>query len=357
MPYGGTEGKALRNAIRFIAILALLTTFGGGAWAGVTSDPSAGYVPSEPSRCGGENLLASLALSDPALHGRILDAAASLENGQHLLWKVERAGLAPSYLFGTVHLTDSRVREISAETRAALRSARAVLLETSDIGPQTTAAALVSAARTAVYTDGRTLDRLLTKDEFKKVQLTIDRAGVPAASARIYRPWMISMMLSGSNCERRRIREGEPVLDMALAQEARIHGIPITGLETAEEQIRTLASVPEDQQLGMLRANLALIDETDNLMETMVQLYLERRIGAVWELQMALAETAGVPASAFDGFRQTVIVDRNVKMYEAARGYFEKGGTFMAVGALHLPGEDGLVALLRTAGYTVTPVE
>lgn len=347
----------MRNAIKLIAVLALLTTFGNTAPAGVTSDPSAGYVPSEPSQCSGVNLLTRLASSDPTRHGRILDAAASLENGQHLLWKVERAGLAPSYLFGTVHLTDTRVRDISQETRAALRSAKAVLLETSDISPQTTAAALLSAARTAVYTDGRTLDRLLTKEEFKKVQQTIDRAGVPAASARIYRPWMISMMLSASNCERRRIREGEPVLDMALAQEARIHGIPITGLETAEEQILTLASVPEDQQLEMLRANLALIDETDNLMETMVQLYLERRIGAVWELQMALAEAAGIPASAFDGFRQAVILDRNVKMHETARSYFEKGGAFMAVGALHLPGEDGLVALLRNAGYTVTPVE
>ena len=347
----------MRNAVKLIAILALCSAIGVSARAGMTSDPSAGYVPSAPSRCGGSNLLTSLASSDPILHGRILEAAASLENGQHLLWKVERAGLAPSYLFGTVHLTDTRVREISERTRAALRGAKAVLLETSDISPQTTAAALVSAARTAVYTDGRTLDQLLTKDEFKKVQQTMDRAGVRAASAYIYRPWMVSMMLSASNCERRRIRDGEPVLDMALAQEARIHGIPITGLETAEEQIRTLASLPEDQQLGMLRANLALIDETDNLMETMVQLYLERRIGAVWELQMALAETAGVPASAFDAFRQTVIVDRNVKMYETARSDFEQGGAFMAVGALHLPGEDGLVALLRNAGYTVTPVE
>ena len=345
------------KAIRLTFLLALLSLAGGATLAGVTSDPDAGYVPSAPSGCGGTNLLTRFATSDPAVYKRILEAAAALENGQALLWKVERPGLAPSYLFGTVHLTDTRVRDISKTTRAALRSAKAVLLETSDISPETTAAALVAAARSAIYTDGRTLDALLTQEEFRKVQETIDRAGVPASSARIYRPWMVSMMLSGSNCERRRLREGEVVLDMALAQEARIHGIPIVGLETADEQIRTLASVPEDQQLGMLRANLALIDETENLMETMVQLYLERRIGAVWELQMALAEAAGVPASAFDAFRQAVIVDRNIKMYETSLAFFELDGAFMAVGALHLPGEDGLVALLRNAGYRVTPVE
>lgn len=345
------------NAIRLPVLLTILLALCGAAAAGITSDPDRGYVPSAPSRCEGSNLLTRLAATDPALHQRIVEAARSVENGQALLWKIERDGRAPSFLFGTVHLTDTRVREISNATRNALRGAKSVLLETSDVSPSRTARALVRAARAAVYTDGRTLDALLTKEEFRKVQQTINRAGVPAKSARMYRPWMVSMMLSGSNCERQRIRQGEVVLDMALAQEARIHGIPITGLETADEQIRTLASVPEDQQLGMLRANLALIDDTDNLMETMVQLYLDRRIGAVWELQMALAETAGVPASSFDAFRQAVIVDRNSKMLESARGFFDDGGVFMAVGALHLPGADGLVALLRNAGYTVTAVE
>ncbi len=345
------------TAIRLSVLLTVLSSLCGVALAGVTGDPNKGYVAPEPARCGGTNLLTQLASTDPALHGRVVEAALAVENGRALLWKIEREGRAPSYLFGTVHLTDTRVRDISDATRAALRGATSVLLETSDISPSTTARALIKAAKAAVYTDGRTLDAVLTKDEFKKVQETIDRAGVPAATARLYRPWMISMMLAGSTCERQRIREGEMVLDMALAQEARIHGIPITGLETADEQIETLASLPEDQQLGMLRANLALIDDTDNLMETLVQLYLERRIGAVWELQMALAEQAGVPASAFDAFHQTVIVDRNAKMLAASRAEFEKGGVFMAVGALHLPGEDGLVTLLRNAGYTVTAVE
>lgn len=345
------------NRLRPAFLLAFLLAACGAALAGVTGDPEKGYVPSEPARCGGTNLLTRLASTDPALHKRITERARSVENGHAMLWKVARTGRAPSYLFGTVHLTDTRVREISDATRRALRSARSVLLETSDVTPSATTRALIRAAKAAVYTDGRTLDALLTKEEFDQVKETMDRVGVPAKSAKLYRPWIISMMLSGSDCERRRIRDGEVVLDMALAQEARVHGIPITGLETADEQIATLASIPEDQQLGMLRANLALIDDTDNLMETMVQLYLERRIGAVWELQLALAETAGLPASTFEGFRQAVIVDRNAKMFDISAGAFEKGGVFMAVGALHLPGKDGLVALLRNAGYTLTPVE
>ena len=44
-------------------------------------------------------------------------------------------------------------------------------------------------------------------------------------------------------------------------------------------------------------------------------------------------------------------------MAERAAQYLEKGNAFMAVGALHLPGKDGLVALLRDEGFTVEPVE
>ena len=347
----------MANGLRLVSLLALCSAAWVSALAGVTGDPDSGYVPSESADCRGVNLLTRLAVTDPALHKRILEAARATENGNAILWKVEREGLAPSHMFGTVHLTDTRVRDISDATRKALRGARSVLLETSDIAPSATARALIKAARAAVYTDGRTLDAVLTKEEFNQVKQTMDRAGVPARKAKLYRPWMISMMLSGSNCERQRIRDGEVVLDMALAQEARVHGIPVTGLETADEQIATLASIPEDQQIGMLRANLALTGDTDNLMETLVQLYLERRIGAVWELQLALAEAAGVPASTFEAFRQSVIVDRNTKMFELSVDDFAKGGVFMAIGALHLPGKDGLIALLRNAGYTVTAVE
>jgi len=99
------------------------------------------------------------------------------------------------------------------------------------------------------------------------------------------------------------------------------------------------------------------MDENENLIETMVQLYLTRRVGALWDLQIALAEKAGVPATSFASFEQKIIVDRNRRMRDRSLYYLEKGGAFIAVGALHLPGKTGLVALLREAGYTLTAIE
>jgi uncharacterized protein len=115
--------------------------------------------------------------------------------------------------------------------------------------------------------------------------------------------------------------------------------------------------VPEDQQVAMLKVGLKYIDRSDDIMETLVQMYVKRQVGAAMPFQLALAAENGVPASAFDGFQKTLLVDRNVKMRDAATPMLEKGNVFIAVGALHLPGETGLVSLLRERGYTVTPVE
>jgi uncharacterized protein YbaP (TraB family) len=198
---------------------------------------------------------------------------------------------------------------------------------------------------------------MLRADEFEKVRATLHRAGVPTETARVYRPWVITMLIAASDCERRKIQNGELVLDMKIAAEAKSRGIEVAGLETIEEQLNAMTSVPDDQQIGMLRASLKYVDRTDDLVETMVRLYVDRRIGATWDFQLALAAQAGVSEDSFTGFKQKLIVDRNRKMLKGALPFLEKGGAFIAVGAMHLPGTTGLIALMREAGYTAIAVE
>jgi uncharacterized protein YbaP (TraB family) len=165
------------------------------------------------------------------------------------------------------------------------------------------------------------------------------------------------MLISASGCERRKVQNGELILDMKIAEFAKARGIPVSGLETLASQLEAMSTVPEDQQIGMLRATLAFADRTDDLVETMVQLYLDRRMGALWPFQIALAAKAGVGENSFAFFKQALIFERNEKMRDGALPFIEKGGAFVAVGALHLAGRTGLISLLAGKGYKATPIE
>lgn len=347
----------MRTIVKAAIFAAVMSLASHQIAAADEKNPSPAAPSADPSTCAGKDLLSELALSDRPLFDRLLSEAKATENGSALLWKIEKPGKAPSHLFGTVHLTDERVTKLSDKTRSALSASTIVLLEAADVSPAATATALTAAAKSAMFTDGKTLDALLTAEEFQRVSKAVDKAGVPGALARVYRPWIVTMLIAASDCERRNVQRGVNVLDMAIAEQAKVLGKPVAGLETIEQQLAALSAVPDDQQIGMLRANLALADKTDDLMETMVNLYLNRRMGAAWHLQLALAEKAGVGAEAFEGFKQRLIVDRNRKMRDAALPYLAAGGAFIAVGALHLPDKTGLVTLLREAGYSVTPVE
>lgn len=307
--------------------------------------------------CGGANVLDELRSVAPDLHARVLREADATSNASHVLWRVERAGTPTSHLLGTIHLTDQRVTTLSPNVQSALASARVVALEVADLTPEATAAAMGKSGQLVAFSDGRRLDSMLTSDELEIAGRTLSGAGIPAAAAPLFRPWVVTMMLALSECERERTRAGRAVLDARIAEEARTGGKAIVGLESIASQLEAMASVPHEQQVGMLKASLRYADRADDNMETLLQLYAGRKLGAVWPLQIALAERAGIGRDAFAGFHKLLVVDRNLRMSEKARPLLEKGDALIAVGALHLIGEHGLVALLRKAGFTLTPVE
>ena len=308
-------------------------------------------------RCQGTDMLAELHVKSPDVYNKVMADSAALSNTEAVLWKVEKPGIAPSYLFGTMHLSDPRVSELPDAVKDAIAHSKSVALEVADLSDKAVAAAMTKAAALIVYTDGKSLKGALTDDEYKQVQQAVTKSGMPGELAAMMKPWLVSMLLATSDCERKQLAAGKAVLDLRVAAEAQKNGVSVSGLETIEDQLGALAAVPDDQQVAMLKVGLKYIDRADDMMETMVQMYVKRQIGAAMPFQLALAAESGTPASVFDGFKKTLLIDRNAKMHDAAIPLLEKGNAFIAVGALHLPGPTGLVALLRESGYAVTAVE
>jgi uncharacterized protein YbaP (TraB family) len=297
------------------------------------------------AKCTGRDMLQELKVKEPDVFAAIDTAAKATPNTQSLLWRIDREGLPPSWLFGTIHLSDERVE------------AKAVMLEVADLSPTATQSVMAEAADLFLFSDGRRLDAMLSKEEFETVKSTLAGAGMPGELGAMFKPWIIYMILSVSECERRKVQAGATVVDMAVAETARKRGLPVLGLETVKEQLVSLATIPDPQQIDMLRATLKWAKRTDDLMETVLQLYLRREMGAAWPFQIALARKAGIDPGQLSVFYKAINTERNKRMRERALPQLQKGGTFIAVGALHLGGEEGLVALLRESGFTVTAME
>jgi len=101
---------------------------------------------------------------------------------------------------------------------------------------------------------------------------------------------------------------------------------------------------------------LKLGDRMDDIVETMIVLYKQERTDLFWPL---FRETMPQQAAndGYAAFETAMITSRNHTMAANAGPMLARGGAFVAVGALHLPGEEGLVELFREAGYAVTAVE
>lgn len=307
--------------------------------------------------CHGVDMLAETRAKDPQLYERIMGAAAAAKNSNAILWKIEKDGKPASYLFGTVHLTDQRVTTLSPAAKNAVNDSKTIALEVSDISETATSTVIARSAPLVMFTDGRRLDNLLSSSEYDTVKSIIGRSGMPVDLAALFKPWIVTMILSVSDCERAKVQTGDRVLDMKIAELGKKRGMEVVGLETISDQLESMAAVPEQQQLDMLRSSLKYADRTNDMMETLVQLYLNRKISAALPFQIALAKQSGIGDEAFAGFQQKLLYERNEKMRAVAEPLLDKGGVFIAIGALHLPGDRGMVELLRQSGYTVTPIE
>ena len=306
--------------------------------------------------CAGRNLVETLQ-ADGKL-AAVEAAAAAIPNGEGKLFRVERAGTMPSFLFGTIHLSDPRVLTLPASAESAFAAADRLVIETTDIAdPAKAAAALFANPELINLPRGETLATLLDPADLATVEAGLAARGIPLQSVQTLQPWFTAVSLMLPACETARKEGGDSVLDTWLAERATAEGKPVEGLETAAEQLEALASLSLELQLESLVATVALSDRMPDVMETMIALYLDGRIAMIMPAIEAAVPNGGLLVGAGEGyaeFERRVVTERNARMVQRMQAMLDEGGAFVAVGALHLPGEAGLVALLQEEGWDVT---
>ena len=264
--------------------------------------------------------------------------------GKGVLFRIVGGGMSPSYVLGTIHSEDPRVLNFSYDLESAFKQKDVFLMEV--VLDET---ALLEMSTSMLLLDGRTLQSILGDDLYRETARAVrKRLGIPEIAMNQMKPWAVMAALSVPPP-----KSGQ-FMDMVLYEKARQQGKQVVGLETADEQIRVFDSMPMEDQIALLKETLKHADELPETFEQLTLTYLSGDLEKVADL-----------AEKFMNYGDPVLTervlkrlneDRNTKMVDQMLPYLVAGDAFVAVGALHLPGQKGILNLLRQKGFQTTPV-
>lgn len=258
-----------------------------------------------------------------------------------LLWRVTSPAGSVNHLLGTMHLADPRVLDVLRVVRPVLAASRAVALEV--VLDEAAMAALQSAMFEPA--GGSSLDDLLGEPLYRRTAGYLARHGIPAEVAPLLKPWAAFTVLSQPPGA-----AGGVPLDLALAQEARAGGRGLHGLETVAEQLALFETLPAGQALAMLREVVCHYDLMQTELEHLVRRYAARDLAGLLRASFKYVDRTRLP------LMDRLLWQRNERMVARMEPLLGAGGTLVAVGALHLTGERGLLELLTRRGYRVEAV-
>lgn len=265
-----------------------------------------------------------------------------------LLWKISGNGIEkPSYLFGTIHMICEEDAILSANLKKALNECDEVYFEVD----MDNLLEMMGALGKMKMKNDTTLQDLLSKADYEKVKKYFDSKGsmLPFSMLETYKPILAASTLQEGSMP----CENTAMMEQVIMDEAKENGKKVKGLETMSYQAGVLDSIPYKLQAEQLVAYIdkALKGEEDDAeLKEMFKAYKSQDLK---RLEKLLVETDPGMAS----FTDILLFHRNQNWVEKLRSLLSKKALVIAVGAGHLPGEKGVISLLRKAGYKVTPVE
>jgi uncharacterized protein YbaP (TraB family) len=260
-----------------------------------------------------------------------------------ILFRVSKGDVPPSHVLGTMHVSDSRIIEKVGNAMELVAMSSRLLLEL-DLGIET----MEIITEASFYHDGTTLDQVVGKELAEASILLLKDHGIPPEIARSMQPWAVFSSLAMPP------DTGIP-LDMQLMAHARQAGVTVTGIETPLEQISALMSLAGDEHAAVLLATVCDYDRVQMLLEDMISLYLDSDLAG-------LAKISNEPVAPeiqplIDRLNETLVEDRNHVMVERLAPMLEIGNQFVALGAMHLVGESGILNQLAMQGYLIEKIE
>jgi uncharacterized protein len=265
------------------------------------------------------------------------------------LWVVQSSA-GKIYLFGTVHLLREGTQWSSPELEAAISESQDLYLEIAD--PANTSNALTSVAKIGFDRD-HPLSTKISKADVGLLDTWAKRNGFGSEVAfEPMNPWLVFLILSVTPA----LHSGYATtggVDLQIRKEFVAAGKPVRGFETIDMQAHLFADEPQSTQVALLDAELKNPTQETGASEldAIVNAWLAGN-------QSALATTLQFDELTRSPIYARLLTDRNKAWASALSERLKQPGTsFVAVGAAHLLGPQGVPALLQAMGYTVTRVQ
>jgi uncharacterized protein YbaP (TraB family) len=268
--------------------------------------------------------------------------SAKLENT--VLWEISGGGWSrPSYLFGTMHLLCEQDAKLSDSLRFAIDRSDKIYFELD----MDNMLEMVGMVKHMKMRDDVKLKDLLTDAEYNRLKAYFDTHKTVLSFNMIerYKPFFISALLQqqGMPCE---AKDGMESVIMKYAKRQRKE---IKGLETMAFQASIFDSIPYQDQARELIRFVDSADTQRDKMKELMDVYLEQDLDKM--MQMTMTEDMGMP-NALD----LLLFQRNARWVQSMQQISGTETLIYAVGAGHLPGDKGVIQLLRDAGFRVRPM-
>ncbi len=294
----------------------------------------------------------------PAERLEISDAVTDIPFPSGLFWQANR-GEKTIYVIGTMHLYDPRLEPIKTRVAPFVQSSEILLVEATDEDEQLVQETMANNPDMIFITEGPTLIDRLDDETWQALKTAAAARNIPGFMAGKMQPWYLSLTLSIPPCLVSELASGQPGLDAMLIEIAQSKSIPVQAVESALETIGLLNSGTFDEQLEALSLSIAAPELQSEMFVAMLNSYFAENVSEIWEAsRIAARYVDGIDESQADALlkqmEDTLLIGRNrawIPVIETATQSHDI--LTLAVGASHLPGRDGVLALLAGKGWTI----
>ena len=271
---------------------------------------------------------------------------ASSRGRKSFVWRIDApSGRTPAYLAGSIHVLTAAHYPLNEAMERAFEAA-GTLVEEVQLDELLSGEGSATLLAKGIFTDGRTLETVITKPTYALVVERLQRVGIPVAAMQRMKPWVIGLTLMALEIQKAGF---DPKLgvDRYFFEKAKKAGKEIRGLESVAYQIDRFDGMPAVAQEQMLRASLEDVDTQLANVKSLADAWAEGDTTATEKLLISSLKDA---PTAYE----RLVVERNRNWMPAVDACLQQASPcFIVVGAAHLVGPDGLVTMLKRKGYRV----